>query len=223
MLNIVIGYDTTVPVLAHTAMHSLLEKSSKPIKFHLLNQMNMQEIWKRPRGEFDSTQFSNSRFLVPYLYDYEGWTLFVDNDVIFQEDPAALFELCDDQYAVMCVKHNQVVKSDKKFRGRKQTAYNYKNWSSLMLFNNAKCKSLTLDYVNTAPGLDLHQFRWTQSDLIGDIPLSWNYLVENENQTDETPKMLHYTNGAPCYPETQSCQYSEMWHNTFNDLMNCRF
>lgn len=47
-----------------------------------------------------------------------------------------------------------------------------------MLFNNARCRALTPDYVNTATGLDLHQFKWLANDeLIGALPDRWNYLV----------------------------------------------
>lgn len=219
MLDIVIGYDTEVPLLAYTATHSILEHSSMPVKFHYLNKNNMKHLWKRPRGEHDSTEFSNSRFLVPYLYNYRGWTLFVDCDVIFKTDVNELFSLCDNRYAVMCVKHNQVINSNKKFLNRPQSSYNFKNWSSLMLFNNKKCKALTLDYVNKAPGLDLHQFKWLDDlDLIGSLPLSWNYLVDNENQTKDSPNMIHYTNGSPCFKETQVCEYSLDWFDTFNSM-----
>jgi hypothetical protein len=88
-----------------------------------------------------------------------------------------------------------------------------------MLFNNKKCKALTLDYVNKAPGLDLHQFKWLDDlDLIGSLPLSWNYLVDNENQTKDSPNMIHYTNGSPCFKETQVCEYSLDWFDTFNSM-----
>ena len=33
-----------------------------------------------------------------------------------------------------------------------------------MLFNCAKCKNLTVEYVNKATGLDLHQFKWLNDD-----------------------------------------------------------
>ena len=35
------------------------------------------------------------------------------------------------------------------------------------------------DYVNSATGLQLHQFKWLESDeLIGDLTLEWNWLVD---------------------------------------------
>jgi hypothetical protein len=38
-------------------------------------------------------------------------------------------------------------------------------------------KFLTLDYLNTAAGLELHQFKWLEDEkLIGALPLEWNWL-----------------------------------------------
>ena len=65
-----------------------------------------------------------------------------------------------------------------KFLGARQTKYEKKNWSSVMLFNCAKCTALTPTYVNGASGLDLHRFKWLKNDeLIGEIPHRWNLLV----------------------------------------------
>ena len=47
-----------------------------------------------------------------------------------------------------------------------------------MLFNNARCRALTPEYVNSATGLELHQFKWLGGDaLIGELPHRWNHLV----------------------------------------------
>ena len=34
----------------------------------------------------------------------------------------------------------------------------------MMLMNNAKCKLLTPEYVRTASNLELHQFKWLESE-----------------------------------------------------------
>ena len=48
-----------------------------------------------------------------------------------------------------------------------------------MMMNNMLCDKLTPDYVNTATGLELHQFKWLKNeDAIGNITqLDWNWLV----------------------------------------------
>ena len=66
---------------------------------------------------------------------------------------------------------------ERKFLDQVQTTYPRKNWSSLMLFNNERCRALTPDYVNSASGLELHRFAWVDDALIGELPLEWNWLV----------------------------------------------
>lgn len=216
--NIAIGYDRESRMPAYTMAESIMQNSSVPVHFTFLHRDMLKE-YTRPRSEHDSTDFSNSRFLVPYLFDYEGWTLFTDNDMIVTADIKELFDYADDKYAVMCVKHNQIVENDKKFLNHIQYKYQYKNWSSVMLFNNRRCRELTLDYVNTASGLDMHQFKWLEDEsLIGELPLEWNYLVENKNQTSNRPKLLHYTNGGPYYEETRNCEYSEDWLKIYHQI-----
>lgn len=220
--NIAIGYDRNNRMPAYTMAESIMQNSSVPVNIMFLHR-NMLKEFTREKSIHDSTDFSNSRFLVPHLYDYQGWTLFTDNDMIVTGDIKELFDLIDDRYAVMCVKHNQICDSDTKFLGAEQTPYTYKNWSSVMLFNNAKCKALTPDYVNTAKGMDMHQFKWLDStDLIGELPLEWNYLVSNKNQTDKNPKLIHYTCGGPYFKETIDCEYSENWHNIYKTINDVR-
>lgn len=218
MLNIAIGYDNGFKMPAYTAAESILRKASKPCSFLFLNR-NTLNTYSRLPSEHDSTEFSNSRFLVPSLYDYTGWTLFIDNDIVVDADIAELFEYCDDRYTVMVVKHNQVVTKNTKFLGKNQYQYDCKNWSSVMLFNNSRCKALTPEYVNSAPGLDLHQFKWIEShSSIGSLPLEWNYLVDNANQTTVEPKLIHYTNGGPWFNESKDCTDADKWIQVYNSL-----
>ena len=62
-----------------------------------------------------------------------------------------------------------------------------------MMMNNMLCDKLTPDYVNTATGLELHQFKWLKNeDAIGNIPLDWNWLV-TEYEYNEKAKNVHWT------------------------------
>jgi len=219
MYNIAIGYDNENKKLAYTAAESILETSTVPINFLYVNKNNIKE-YTRPRGGYDSTEFSNSRFMVPYLYDYKGWTLFLDNDIIVKHDIKELFDYADDKYTIMCCQHNQVIENDHKFLGYRQTDYSYKNWSSVILFNNRRCKSLTPKFVNEQPGLVLHQFEWLKKEnSIGQLPLEWNHLVDNKNQSINPPKLIHYTNGGPYFNETKDCSYANDWNIIYRDLL----
>jgi hypothetical protein len=80
-----------------------------------------------------------------------------------------------------------------------------------MLFNNAKCRALTPDYVNSATGLQLHQFKWLEGDeKIGEIPAAWNWLV-NEYEHDSGAKNVHFTDGGPYFDEYKNDDYAQEW------------
>ncbi len=218
-VRVFIGYDTKEIAAYHALCQSIIDRSSVPVSFVPIALDHLSGIFTRERNSLQSTEFSFSRFLVPYLSDYQGWSLFMDCDMLFRDDIAKLWELRDDKYSVMCVQHDYQPKEDVKFLGQVQTKYEKKNWSSVMLFNNAKCKALSKDFVNTASGLELHQFKWLESDdQIGSLPLKWNHLV-GVYEKDEDAANVHYTEGGPYFTDYADCDYCEDWFAA-RDRMN---
>ena len=165
----------------------------------------------RVRAEYQSTEFSFSRFLVPYLCGYEGKAIFMDSDMLCRTDIAELWKL-DTPHSVSVVKHDYQPKKEDKFLGYKQSLYEKKNWSSLMLFNNTLCRALTPKVVNEASGLYLHQFKWLQDDsLIGALPVEYNHLV-GEYPPNPNAKIVHFTLGTPCFKAYSNCEFSDEWY-----------
>ena len=162
-----------------------------------------------------STQFSFSRFLVPFLNGHEGWALFMDCDMYFRSDPIELFEkYIDDSKAVMVVKHNQKEKDGNKMYGCPQTSYSRKNWSSFIVFNceHPSNKKLSVDVVNSEPGSFLHQFKWLSDDEIGSLDERWNWLEGwTSNSNKAFPYAVHYTRGGPWFDEWQDVEFAEEW------------
>jgi hypothetical protein len=91
-----------------------------------------------------------------------------------------------------------------------QTPYGRKNWSSVMLFQCARCTALSPEYVNTATGLELHQFHWLDDAEIGALPPEWNVLVGVQPVPPE-PKILHYTLGGPWFSDCLDMPESDRW------------
>lgn len=212
MINIFVGYDPCEAVAFSVLAHSIHVRASQPVSITPLMLSQLKGIYIRERNPLQSTDFSFSRFLTPYLSDYNGWSIFMDCDMLVLDDIAKLWVLRDERYAVQVVKHNHVPKEDIKFLGAKQTKYEKKNWSSVILFNNARCRTLTPDYVNTATGLELHQFKWLgNDDLIGEIPHRWNHLVGYDDPNPDV-SLVHYTIGGPYFEEYKNCEYAEAWH-----------
>lgn len=219
MLNVYIGYDPNESVAFYTLAHSILRRASIPVAIAPLMRTQLQGVYTRARGPTESTEFSLTRFLVPYLSGYAGWSLFMDCDMLCLADIGELAAQidCQPDKAVLVCKHEYVPRTDRKFLDQVQTKYARKNWSSLMLFNNARCRALTPAYVNSAPGLDLHRFSWTDDASIGGLPLEWNWLV-GEYQRASNAKIVHYTLGGPYFEAYRDCDYAAEWFAEFESM-----
>jgi hypothetical protein len=214
ILRVFLGYDSKEPVTFAVAMHSLIRNASRPISVTPLVQpvLRTSGIYTRERQPNEATEFSLTRFLVPALCGYYGHALFMDSDVLVQGDVWELlaYPLAYPDASVFCAPHQYVPKTLVKFDGHEQTRYPRKNWSSVMLFNNARCGALTPEYVNKATGAALHRFAWTEDYMVRPLPLEWNWLV-GEYAPNPGAKLLHYTNGAPCFTGYHDCDHADLW------------
>jgi lipopolysaccharide biosynthesis glycosyltransferase len=211
MIRVFIGFDTRESIAFSVLAHSIHARASIPVLIAPVMLSQLRGVLTREWHPLQSTEFSFSRFLTPHLSGYSGWSIFMDCDMLMLDDIAGLWALRDDRYAVMVVKHNHVPRESVKFLGEPQSKYEKKNWSSVMLFNNARCQALTAEYVNTASGLDLHQFKWLDNDaLIGELPHRWNHLVGYDPPRRDAA-LVHYTLGGPYFADFAHCEYAEEW------------
>jgi lipopolysaccharide biosynthesis glycosyltransferase len=211
MIQVYIGYDPREAAAFSVLSHSIQARASEPVQITPLMLSQLRTVLTRERHPLQSTDFSFSRFLTPYLSGYAGWSVFMDCDMLVLDDIARLHQLRDDRYAVMVVKHDHVPRETVKFLGEPQSKYEKKNWSSVMLFNNAKCRALTPEYVNSASGLELHQFKWlADEELIGALPDRWNHLV-GYNPPRRDAALVHYTQGGPYFDAFRNCEYAGEW------------
>jgi len=222
MIRVFIGHDSREVVAWHVLAHSIQSRASQPVAIAPIMLSQLQGVFQRQNNPLQSTEFSFSRFLVPYLCGYEGWAVFMDCDMLLRRDMAELWALRDDHFAVSVVKHEHVPVETSKFLDAPQTRYGKKNWSSVMLMNCARCKALTPEYVSTASGLDLHQFKWLgNDDLIGALPGEWNHLVGYDAPRPDAAN-VHFTIGGPYFSEYQHCEYSQEWFAEREAMMSVR-
>jgi hypothetical protein len=211
MIRVFIGFDSRETVAYGVLAHSINARASVPVAIAPVMLGQLEGVFQRERNPLQSTEFSFSRFLVPWLCGYEGWAVFMDCDMLMLDDVANLWKMRDERFGVQVVKHEHVPKEDVKFLGAVQTKYQKKNWSSVMLMNCARCTALTPDYVNRASGLELHQFKWLGDDaLIGALPSGWNHLVGYDAPRRDA-SLAHFTIGGPWFPEYAGCEYSREW------------
>jgi len=219
--RVFIGYDSREAAAFSVLSHSINSRASIPVSTAPLMLSQLGGAFSRPRESLQSSDFSFTRFLTPYLAGYEGWAMFMDCDMVMLEDIANLWALRDDRYAVMCVQHDHVPNEEKKFLNEIQTKYAYKNWSSVMLFNCAKCQTLTPEFVNSATGLQLHQFKWLDGDdQIGALPSKWNHLVGYDEPRNDAA-LVHYTIGGPYFEEFRDCEYADEWFSERESMLYC--
>ena len=217
MIKVFIGFDEGEKVSYHILSESIRRQSSVPVSITPLCLSNIPEF-KRELQPNQSTEFAFSRFLVPYLSKYEGWSLFLDCDMMFRDDIKNLWDMIDKNKSIMCCKHDYVPKQNIKFKGAKNEPFPKKNWSSFMLMNNHRCKILSKEYVETASGLDLHQFKWTHEENVGELPLEWNWLV-GEYEYNKNAKNVHWTLGGPYFEDYARSDYADEWFEIYYDTI----
>jgi hypothetical protein len=215
-VTIYIGYDSRHSNLAEQSkalIERMIEKNtsclggvntSDPIKavsdwkpeVKLLDISKIPEYTREYANQ--STEFTYSRFLIPHLENYEGYSIFVDDDYIFRKSILPFFLFLNPDDAVACVQYDFDNHGETKFDGEKNVSYPKKLWSSFMVFNNGHedCKKLTPETVNSESGKYLHQFEWT--DKISKIP-DFHFVTEGYDHLDDKPQAfaIHYTRGGP--------------------------
>jgi len=210
-VKIVVGFDQREAIAYHTFSQSVLEKSSLPVLFLPLS-INTLKGYKETHTD-KSNDFVYSRFLTPYLHNFEGWAIFADGDMVCQSDIKELWDLRDKTKALQVVMHDYKTKFNQKYLGNTNENYPRKNWSSLILWNcsHPKHKVLTPDFISSQTGKYLHRFSWLDDEDIGKLPIDWNWLAI-EYPNNPKAKIIHYTLGTPCFKDYRNTEMAVTWH-----------
>lgn len=181
-------------------------------------------------GARDGTNaFIYSRFLIPYLCDFEGHAIFVDGaDMVCKADIAELWALRDNFSAVQVVKHDYKTKNPVKYIGTQMEAknedYPCKNWSSVMIINCAHYawRTITPEAVAKLPGYHFHRFGFIEERAVGALPIEWNWLTDEYGENDKA-KLLHWSSGIPGFTHYKDAPHAADWfgaHNRSNEAAN---
>ena len=216
-LRIFVGWDSRETIAYDVCEHSLLRHSSAELEIIPLKQdeLRARNLFTRDLDPLASTEFTYTRFLMPYLDGYKGWALFCDCDFLWTRDVAQLFAEADDSKAILCVQHDYQPTERTKMDGKIQTNYPRKNWSSMMLMNCAHPANaaLTPEIVNKETGAFLHRFQWLDDTLNGGVHHTWNWLEGwyDKPADGQPPAAIHYTRGGPWFKEWQDVDYGDLW------------
>ena len=113
-LTVYIGFDSSNfgQQLAYDVCERSIRKYNKDVKIvKLIRQKLIDEnIYTRTENS-GSTEFTYTRFLVPYLNNYEDFALFCDSDFLWECDVMEVLEKAIsnksvNNFSVWCVKHD---------------------------------------------------------------------------------------------------------------------
>lgn len=191
MLRVFIGFDPRAAVQFHVLAHSLLEHSSIPLQ---IIPLKLDTLPLKRRG---LTEFTFSRFLVPWLCHFEGVAVFLDADILCTGDLKYLpWDMqASPTFSLACA----------------DTKPAYER-AAVMLFNceHPDHAKLTPEYIETTDE-PLHLCKWTEPH---QLPNRFNFLVGYDDPAwckGQTPTLIHYTKGVPAWPETANCDYADHW------------
>lgn len=226
LLKVFIGYDPVESIAWHVMAHSVFTKSSVPVALVPVNVKNLTGLYTRPRDPKQSNEFSFTRFLVPFLSGYEGYAVFFDCDMMLRTDIKEILTVIDKDpnKAVYVVKHDYTPRDDIKYLNTTQYAYPRKNWSSVVVWNcgHPANSKLSLEFVNTASGMELHRFMWLKDEEIGEIDIKWNWLVGEYDNPPSDVKNVHWTIGGPYFKEYSEVDFSADWFLERERMVYCK-
>lgn len=222
-MKVFIGYDPREEVAYQVCRESLARQSSTLLNIQPIKQSEMREknLYWREKDALSSTEFSFTRFLVPYLAGYTGWAIFMDCDFLWRGDIAEIEQYIDPAYAACVVKHDYKPKETTKMDGQVQTQYPRKNWSSFVLWNcgHFETRNLSLRMVNERSGLYLHRFNFLSDEFIGELPIKFNYLEGWYTKEDEpNPLGVHFTRGGPWFKDYVDVEYGDEWVEMYKNI-----
>jgi hypothetical protein len=211
------GYDPREAAGYATFVQSVLERSSLPVAFIPLHAPMIENF----DGQKDGTNaFIYSRFLIPYLQNFNGWAIFADAcDMVCLDDIAKLWAMRESfqfNKALAVVKHDYKTWHKRKYIGTPMEAdnadYPGKNRSSLILWNcgHYANRRLTPELVTESPGSFLHRFQWVNADQIGALPQEWNALATEQDLAGAS--LIHFTCGSPGFSYYKHCDGADHWH-----------
>jgi hypothetical protein len=176
ILKVFIGVDSRNPIDYTILQHSIHRHAKQPVS---VTPLIIEQLPIKRRG---LTDFTYTRYLVPYLCGFKGKAVFLDSDMVVMDDINELIKYSDAPVSV--------VKSEQRFE-----------WTSLMVFDckNNQCKTLTPEWISN---IENHPQKLDWATHIGDVPAEWNHIIGYDDKSEmEKAKILHYTMGTPAFIE----------------------
>lgn len=184
-LRVFIGYDPRQPIAYNVLQHSIVRHSSRPVA---ITPLILSQLPIKRRG---LTEFTFSRFLVPYLCGFRGQAVFMDADMVVTGDIAELLAGQNANTSAVSVMQDQAPFE----------------WASMMHFNAGACLRLKPEFIDDEKNA-LFDLAW--APYVGKLAPEWNHCVGY--QEPKEAKLYHFTQGIPHWYECMGLPEDAVWH-----------
>lgn len=223
MNKVFVGWDSREDIAYQICKYSIEKRTKSPIEIIPLKQdeLRAQGSYFRNVDHLGSTEFTFTRFFIPYLCGFSGKALFCDCDFLWRCDIQEIFDNFNDRCAVQVAQHDYQPKETIKMDGKLQHLYPRKNWSSLILWNCEHPSNMVLvpEFLNKATGSTLHQFKWLRNMELGSLDYQYNWLEGwYKEPKDGKPKGIHFTRGNVYFKDSQNVEYADLWKAEYKEM-----
>ena len=191
--SVYIGHDPRQPLAYNVMRYSVESHASAPVA---VSGLFLHQL---PISRVGATEFTYSRFLVPWLMDFKGIGLFFDEDQVMEGDVWELFAYCsklgDWDIAVM--------QDQPRFE-----------WSSAIAFNCAKLTHVTPEFIED-PANGMFDLEWAKK--IESLPKEWNHGCGMTEP--KAAKLYHWSQGIPYWKETRGLEEDPIWFQAFESMV----
>ena len=192
-VRVFIGHDYRQPLSYNVMRYSIERHGSSNVVVRGLF------LDKLPIKRVGASDFTYTRFLVPWLCDYQGYAIFCDEDQVVVDDISNLLGIAKAQKVAVSVNQDQP-----RFE-----------WPSVMVFDCTKCHELTPEYIEGKSN-NLYNMAW--ADGVGSFPPEWNHAV-GIAATRQDAKLYHFTQGIPYWPECRGLPEDKFWWQEYEHMI----
>lgn len=221
MLHLFFGHEDRAEAGTHAFLHSVIAHAREPVAVTPITRLAALD---QPEG---TNAFTFRRFLVPWMLRWSGLALFVDGaDMLCRADVNEILQHLNLSKAVQVVKHDYRTRHARKYLGSAMEAdnedYERKQWASVMLINCSHFgwRQVTPEFVRRAKPLDLLQLRFIDDNRIGELPIEWNWLVDEFGENQDA-KLLHWTAGIPGIRGHADAPMAHEWNDALQAAATC--
>lgn len=171
IVRVYIDYNSDDKQAFYILAKRIIESSSIPV---VINPLIL-------KPEFVDLTYEKLPFIIPYLSNFKGVSIYISNRVVTGDDIAKLVMDNIEKFKIKCIGR----KNSKNPRFKKTISIHSKldvlkkivMRNQILVFNNSSCKELTIEFIEKLTLPQLHDFQWCSKEKIRNINISFEFTL----------------------------------------------